>query len=152
MEDQGAVLLVRRNIEPFYGMWDIPGGYLHEWEHPAEGARREVAEETGLQVELTRLLGIFIDRYGDNPQTTFNVYYRGRVLRGTLAPADDASEAHWFSADALPAEIAFPGHIPEVLAVWRAAQAAEPDPDPAGDPALVLHVSADVRRPAVDPR
>src|SRR5262249_24113117 len=94
VEQDGAVLLVRRNIAPVLGDWDIPGGYLHEWEHRAAAARREVLEETGLRVELTRLLGIFIDRYGaaDAP-ATFNVYYRARVTGGTLAPADDASEA-----------------------------------------------------------
>ena len=147
IEQDGALLLVRRNIMPFAGAWDIPGGYLHEWEHPADGARREVREETGLRVELTRLLGIFIDRYGSEDAHTFNVYYRGRPVGGTLAPADDAAEARWFPPDGLPTEIAFPGHIPEVLATWRAALAADPTPDPTADPALAVHVA-----PGLGPR
>ncbi|HMA34170.1 MAG TPA: NUDIX domain-containing protein [Chloroflexia bacterium] len=148
IEQDGAVLLVRRNIEPFSGYWDIPGGYLQEWEHPADGARREVQEETGLEVELTRLLGIFVDSYGSEGSNTFNVYYRARPVGGHLQPADDAAEARWFPPDSLPANIAFPGHIPDVLAAWRAALAAEPHPDPAADPALAVHVAAAVRRSA----
>ncbi len=140
IEQDGAVLLVRRNIAPFRDHWDIPGGYLHETEHPADGARREVREETGLRVELTQLLGIFLDRYGSNDSYTFNVYYRARPVGGTLQPADDAAEACWFAAAALPTPIAFPGHIPQVLAVWQAAVAANPHPDPAADSTLAVHL------------
>ncbi len=144
IEQAGSVLLVRRNIAPFAGAWDIPGGYLHEWEHPADGARREVREETGLDVALTRLLGIFLDRYGSGDSNTLNVYYRGRPVGGRLAPADDAAEACWFPADALPVTVAFPGHIPEVLRTWRAALAADPTPDPAADPALAVHANPEL--------
>jgi ADP-ribose pyrophosphatase YjhB (NUDIX family) len=145
VERDGTVLLVRRNIEPFCDAWDIPGGYLHEWEHPAEGARREVREETGLEIELTQMLGIFIDRYGSEDSNTFNVYYRARPVGGALAPADDAAEARWFPPDTLPADIAFPGHIPSVLAAWRASLAADPHPDPADDPTLAAYVSPAIR-------
>src|SRR4051794_26956379 len=89
VEQDGRVLLVQRAIAPYKGAWDIPGGFLHEWEHPATGARRELREETGLEVELTAFLGIFIDRYGPADYNTFNVYYRGRVVGGTLQAADD---------------------------------------------------------------
>ena len=135
VEQDGRVLLVRRAVDPFRGAWDIPGGFLHEDEHPAAGARREVREETGLDVALTALLGIFLDRYGDSGEFTFNVYYRGRVVGGTLRPADDAAAAAWFAPDALPAAIAFPDHERAVLAAWAAAVRADPDPpphDPAG--------------------
>ncbi len=54
-----AVLLVRRALEPFKDYWDIPGGFLEAGEHPEEGARREVLEETGLEVKITGLHGIY---------------------------------------------------------------------------------------------
>jgi ADP-ribose pyrophosphatase YjhB (NUDIX family) len=145
VERDGAVLLVRRAIEPFRGAWDIPGGYLYAWEHPVEGARRELREETGLEIEVMRLLGIFIDRYGSNDSNTFNVYYRARPVGGTLQPADDAAEARWFRPGELPGDLAFPGHIPEVLRAWQAGFAAEPNPDPATDDTLAVHVAAGVR-------
>ena len=144
VERDGAVLLVRRNIEPLRDAWDIPGGYLHAWEHPVEATRRELREETGLEIEVTRLLGIFIDRYGSNDANTFNVYYRARPVGGTLHPADDAAEARWFGPGELPANLAFPGHIPAVLRAWQASVAAEPHPEPATDGTLAVHVAAGV--------
>jgi hypothetical protein len=58
----GRVLLARRAVEPFKGHWDIPGGFLHENEHPEDGVRREILEETGLRVQLAGLLGIYMNR------------------------------------------------------------------------------------------
>jgi 8-oxo-dGTP diphosphatase len=139
IEQAGRVLLVRRNITPYRDHWDIPGGFVHESEHPTDAARREAREETGLEVQLTRLLGIFVDRYGEGADYTFNVYYRARVVGGTLAPADDAAEARWFAPGALPAALAFPDHERLVLAAWQASMAADPHPDPAADPTLTAH-------------
>src|SRR5205085_1223949 len=51
VDGEGRLLLVRRAIEPFKGRWDIPGGFLEEGEHPLDGIRRELREETGLDVE-----------------------------------------------------------------------------------------------------
>ncbi|MBI5879439.1 MAG: NUDIX domain-containing protein [Chloroflexi bacterium] len=130
LEDAGRLLLVQRATEPFRGDWDIPGGFLHEWEHPAAGALREALEETGLHVELTALLGIFIDSYGAAGYNTLNIYYRARVAGGTLRPADDAARAEWFAADGLPANIAFPDHEQYVLALWRDAFARNSSPQP----------------------
>src|SRR5215216_1822060 len=63
-DELGRVLLARRAIEPCLGMWDAVGGFLDEGEHPRDGLRREVREETGLAFEPTRLLGIWMGRYG----------------------------------------------------------------------------------------
>jgi 8-oxo-dGTP diphosphatase len=139
VEHAGQVLLVQRAIEPYKGCWDIPGGFLHEWEHPAEGAVREVQEETGLEVRLTALLGIFMDRYGSADYNTLNIYYRGAMVGGTLQAADDAAALAWFAPDALPADLAFPDHEGQVLAVWRAAVAR--DPRPAPDSSLAVFVA-----------
>ena len=128
LEHDGRLLLVQRAIAPYKGDWDIPGGFLQEWEHPADGARRETHEETGLEIELTALLGIFVDRYGDADFNTLNIYYRARVLGGVLRPADDAERLEWFAPGALPANIAFPGHQHHVLALWREAIARDPHP------------------------
>ena len=124
VEDAGGrVLLARRAVEPDAGLWDVPGGYLEEGEHPLDGLRRELREEAGLEIEPLELLGIWMGSYGDAPDAaaTLNLYWRARAADGEPAPADDVSELRWFGADELPAaaELAF-AHTPAVLAAWRA--------------------------------
>ncbi|HYX11177.1 MAG TPA: NUDIX hydrolase, partial [Candidatus Acidoferrum sp.] len=60
--ENGRILLARRAEEPFKGRWDIPGGFLEEGEDPVAGLRRELKEETGLDVEPQRFLGVWMDR------------------------------------------------------------------------------------------
>jgi 8-oxo-dGTP diphosphatase len=120
--DNGRVLLARRAHPPFQGFWDIPGGFLDEGEDPLDGLRRELREETGLEVEPQRFLGIWMDRYGGDStaEATLNLYWAVRVVGGEAAPADDVSELRWFGRDELPAtdELAFE-NVPLVLAAWR---------------------------------
>jgi 8-oxo-dGTP diphosphatase len=115
----GRVLLVKRAVEPFKGCWDIPGGFLEAGEHPLDGMLREVREETGLDVRVRELLGVYMDRYdkgsGDEIYT-LNHYYIVEPMAGTLRAADDVDEFRWFALDALPrdSEIAF-AHARRVL-------------------------------------
>jgi 8-oxo-dGTP diphosphatase len=113
----GRVLLGRRAVEPALGAWDIPGGFLEPWEHPAECAVREVAEETGLQVRLTQLLSVVVDTYQERVYT-LNLYYLAEVVGGDEQPADDLAELRWFEPDALPEQLAF-AHCAGVLDAWR---------------------------------
>ncbi|MBV9278596.1 MAG: NUDIX hydrolase [Chloroflexi bacterium] len=115
---EGKVLLSRRAVEPARGTWDIPGGFLENGEHPRDGAIRELQEETGLTIVPTELLGIYLDRYGDMPESTLNVYYLAAVQDGTPQPASDAAELGWFGPDELPSELAFP-HERQVLEDWK---------------------------------
>ena len=127
VERDGKVLLVRRGIEPFKGSWDIPGGFLEPGEHPADGAAREVREETGLIVETGELLGIWIDDYAydDAESYTLNCYYVARPIGGEVRADDDAAALGWFGPDELPTGIAF-AHAPLVLEAWRERRAARP--------------------------
>jgi 8-oxo-dGTP diphosphatase len=121
-DGEGRVLLARRAFEPFLGFWDAVGGFLEEGEHPLDGVRREVQEETGLDFEPGKLLGIWMGRYGGDERATLNLFWTGRLGPGTPHPADDVAELRWFTPDELPApdELAFDGLIADVLGAWIA--------------------------------
>ena len=126
VDDRGRVLLARRAHEPDKGLWDLLGGFLEEGEHPLDGLRRELAEETGLEVEPREFLGVWIDRYGTDASAvaTLNLYWTARVLGGTEAAADDVAELRWFAPSELPSsdELAFRVNE-QVLSAWLARQA-----------------------------
>ncbi len=101
------VLLVRRAVPPREGAWDCPGGFIDVDEHPEAALHRELQEELGVEAKLEGLVGIFVDRYGDNGESTLNIYYRGAINAGALSPASDISDAAWFPLDQLPEPLAF---------------------------------------------
>jgi 8-oxo-dGTP diphosphatase len=104
VDGDGRILLTRRRWEPYAGMWDLPGGFLGEDEHPLDGLRRELREETGLEVEPADWFGAFLVPYGDGPgtRTVLNLVWMSRVVGGTPRAADDVSELAWFARDELP--------------------------------------------------
>lgn len=123
----GALLLIRRTIEPWRGCWDVPGGFCDPDEHPAQTVVREVREETGLEVVVGDLLGIWMDTYGgavgDDPATsTMNVYYLATPIgnRPVALDRSEADDARWFTPGELPTEVSFPEHTGQVLAAWSA--------------------------------
>lgn len=122
-DGDGRLLLARRAIEPFKGRWDLPGGFVEEGEHPLDAMRRELHEETGLQVEPLDFLGVWMDTYGGDStaEATLNLYWTARALSGEPRPADDVDDLRWFDRDELPSpdELAFE-NVPLVLAAWRA--------------------------------
>jgi ADP-ribose pyrophosphatase YjhB (NUDIX family) len=121
VDDDGRVLLSRRAIEPFKGLWDFPGGFLDEGEHPLDCVRRELREEAGVEIEPLVLLGIWVDRYGSDGSAaaTLNLYYTARIVAGEPQPADDVAELRWFAPGQAPGdELAF-GHLDEVLRAWQ---------------------------------
>ncbi len=107
MLKDGALLLVRRAAEPFKDYWDIPGGFIEPLEHPEACARREVMEETGLEIRIKKLLGVYPDTYGNEPRATLNFYFVAEAVGGTEQAASDATALCWFRLDELPDRIAF---------------------------------------------
>lgn len=99
------VLMLRRGHTPRRGWLDFPGGFLEAGEDPEGAARRELLEETGLEVGRARWLGLYWDRYflrGFGYFPTMNFYYIARWRRGEPRAADDAAAAEWIPRAVLP--------------------------------------------------
>lgn len=110
----GGIVLVKRNCEPFVNDWCLPGGFIEAAEHPAEAAAREVFEETGLEVQVSRLLDASAPGRGIN---VIILFYEAVPVGGKLAPGDDASDARTFKQHELPTNIAFDLHR-QVIHNW----------------------------------
>ena len=96
---EDRVLLVRRATEPLKGEWSVPGGVLELGEKLRDGIRREVLEETGLEVEPGDVLDVFDSIFRDEQGRTQYHYvlidYRCRLLLGEAKAGSDVSEVRW---------------------------------------------------------
>lgn len=102
IEQDGRVLLVRRNNEPYRGQWTLPAGFIDAGEDPARAAERECLEETGLSVRVLRVLDVIPGREHERG-ADFVIAYQGEIVSGTMSPGDDADAVEWFSRKDLPA-------------------------------------------------
>ena len=109
-----GLVLVRRKFEPFVDYWCLPGGFMESTEHPEQSAIREVFEETGLKVELNRILGAASPGHGVNVVILF---YLAKPASGVLTAGDDASEVGVFKKHELPPNIAFDLHR-KIITQW----------------------------------
>jgi len=96
------VLLVKRGIEPFKGEYALPGGYMDRDERAEEAVKREVLEETGLEVEVVAFLGYYDDPQRDSKRQNVSLVFECEVLSGQVQGGDDAEEAAWFPLNELP--------------------------------------------------
>ncbi len=97
-DDDGRVVLVRRAIEPGYGLWTFPGGYVDRGEPLEAAARREALEECGLEVRLDGLVNI----YSYAGRAPVIVVYAATATGGELVPDDEGLEAAFFATDRIP--------------------------------------------------
>ena len=103
-DDADRIVLVRRAIEPGYGKWVFPGGYVDRGEPLTAAAIREAREECGLDVRLDGLVNI----YSYAGRTPVIVVYAATAIGGTLAVDDESLETAEFDAIAIPwTELAF---------------------------------------------
>ena len=109
VEVDGGVVLGRRAIEPGYGLWCLPGGFVNDDESPAEAATRECVEEIGASVELTALIGVYHVPKRD-ASSIIGIAYRGRLVDGArMQPGAEMLEVAVFPIESLP-PLAFPSH------------------------------------------
>ena len=98
------VLLCKRNIEPRWGKWTLPAGFMELSETTAEGAARETIEEAGAQFELQGLFSLLnVARVGQ-----VHLFYRAQLTSDQFNPGHETIEARLFAEDEIPwDEIAF---------------------------------------------
>jgi 8-oxo-dGTP diphosphatase len=94
------LVLVRRAIEPGYGLWVFPGGYVDRGEELTAAAIREAREESGLDVRIDNLVNIY--SYGG--RAPIIIVYAATALGGELCGDDECLEAGLFTADEIPWE------------------------------------------------
>jgi 8-oxo-dGTP diphosphatase len=102
----GRALIVKRAHEPRKGEWSLPGGIVELGETLIEAARREIKEETGLDVEVGEVIEVFdrVHRLDGRIQYHFVIVdYLCRPIGGTLQAGDDAESVAWVTADEIAA-------------------------------------------------
>ena len=96
--DDGRIVLVRRAIEPGYGLWVFPGGYVDRGESVTGAAIREAREEAGLVVALERLVNI----YSYTDRSLIVIVYAARAIGGDLCIDEECLEARLFAPPDIP--------------------------------------------------
>lgn len=115
----GKALLARRGVDPHKGAWDLPGGFLEEDEHPLDAVRRELREETGLEIEVGPFLRVGLERYVRYDVVILS--WLASAPTGEPVAADDVAELAWHAPGELPVaeEFAFRHHA-RLLTDWAA--------------------------------
>ena len=105
--EKGEILLVKRGVEPGLEKWALPSGFIEIEETPEEACLRELKEETGLEGEIIRLVGV----YSQKSQVYKKVLIVGFEVKahGHLSPGSDSLDAKYTPLEDIP-EIAFSSH------------------------------------------
>ena len=106
------IVLVQRGVEPQIGKWSLPAGFVERGEKVEDAAVREAKEETGLDIEVLELLGL----YSYTGSMVALAVYGAKFIGGTLTAGSDALDAQTFSTNNLP-ELAF-GHTEMIIKTW----------------------------------
>lgn len=106
LDDQGRILMIRRTDNDLYS---IPGGGLEAGETVSEAVAREVLEETGVQVDVSDMVGVFsnpehVIAYDDGEvRQEFSICFRARPIGGTLRTSEESKEVLWVAPESVGA-------------------------------------------------
>jgi 8-oxo-dGTP diphosphatase len=109
-DKEGRILLVLRGRNPNKNQWCLPGGFVETDETPIQAAKREVLEETGINVSSPTLIDINFQKSLFYKTSILIIGYHFAEYSGTLIAGDDAEDARFFALDSLP-KLAFTSHI-----------------------------------------
>lgn len=108
INDKNEVLLVKRKVEPQKGNWCLPGGFIELDETPESGCLRELQEETGLDAEIDRLIGVYPSKSPIH-NWVLVIGFAVKNMKGTILPGDDCEDAVFFKLEPEPT-LAFKSH------------------------------------------
>ena len=134
IETDGGIVLIKRGGQVKTGSWALPSGYIEADESVEEAAIRESREETGLEIQLKDLLGIY--SFPEGPPTSgIIVFYRAVPVGGILRAGDDAADVRIFAPDELP-EMPFRTHR-QALSRWLSLRTENTPPCTNDDPITI---------------
>ncbi|MEW6010094.1 MAG: NUDIX hydrolase [Euryarchaeota archaeon] len=103
-----CIIMIKRKNNPYKGFWALPGGFVEYGERVEEAALREAWEETGLNIELNQLLGVYSNPNRDPRAHVVTICYMAQFVSGELKAASDAQEVSKFTLEnLLNMELAF---------------------------------------------
>ncbi len=119
-EERDSILMAVRGQEPKKGMLDLPGGFVEADEEIETAMRREVMEETGMEVNVLGMLGAYTNHYED-VRWTADIAYVVTIESGEPVAADDVAELKWYKIEEVPdEELAFESIRKELIDLKRA--------------------------------
>ncbi|MBE6485842.1 MAG: NUDIX hydrolase [Methanosphaera stadtmanae] len=99
--EDNKIILIKRLNNPFKDYWAIPGGFVEYGEKVEDAAVREAKEETGLDIELTKLVGVYSDPDRDPRGHTVTIAFLSKIIGGTLKSDSDAKDAKFLDINEL---------------------------------------------------
>jgi 8-oxo-dGTP diphosphatase len=116
------LLLVTRKKDPFKGFLTFPGGKVDEGEKVEDAVKRELREETSLDIEPTDILGVYSDPSRDPRGHRISVAFIAKVISGEAKPSSDAESIEWLSVNEIK-ELGFDHNkILKDYQIWRSAK------------------------------
>ncbi|MBN1313170.1 MAG: NUDIX domain-containing protein [Anaerolineae bacterium] len=117
-----CLLMIRRAVNPEKGKWALPAGYIDYDEAPYEAAAREVLEETGLEVRITRVIDVLGRDTSTGAKASIVILFEGEIIGGEPSAQDDASEVAFFAPNEIPVDdIASFKSLDLLLERWKSA-------------------------------
>lgn len=119
-DSDGHILLVRRGENPGKGMWGLPGGYVESDETLGVAIEREISEETGLEVNMRTLIGVWSFFHDSKQLSGASIIYLAEMTGGSLRAGSDSTEVWWASRkELMDLSLAFESHIEAIASVLR---------------------------------
>ena len=112
LEIDGKILLVKRGIEPGYGLWSMPSGYINRFEKVEDAIERELLEECGIIVKAEWISGVYSSEKSPIILLVCNLSY----ISGDVKPLDETLEVAFYSIDKMP-KLAFE-HDEKIISDW----------------------------------
>lgn len=106
-DNNEKIFLIKRGTEPHRGMWMMPGGHIKIYETAEECLKREIHEETSLDIKIDRLFNVYSEIDQDPRHRALVIFYVAHVISGDFVQNIEAVEGKWFDIHDAPAEMAF---------------------------------------------